>query len=1390
MESGASWQYSLDNGSTWSNGSGSNVKLKGAVDGAGNTDGLKSLVVRQIDKADNAGPASDAVSFTLDTTVPAKLGLSLASDTGTAADKITSDGTLNITGLESGATWQYSTDDGSTWSNGTGTSVKLTGDGAKKVVARQTDVAGNSSVKSDAVEFTLDSKAVAPTIVLNASAGTTADGASITTSGSFVLSGVAEKGAQVVVKRGDGTALGTLTASATDGAWSLNLASTLKISGLQKIDGSDSTANGTYSLLSASDQVALLNSFSGDFVLSGRGLLDLSKPVYTQGSGASAWYVWAAQDGGYLISHQSGTDEWYREAAGGVTLAGQPENVRTWNALDTSAALVQAELLQNGDASDNEVALAGVSMVSSHGARDSAWSYTAEQTDVAGNTSPKASLGVLVDTATPPLLDMDALTDGIQSSAQRQASTSELRSGTAFVANIVPPAKTTASAIDVVFSGSGLDLVNDRLLMDALVALDANLAPVSGKTVGGVADISYVYTTATRTMNITKTRGGTFTAAEVEALVENVKLQNFTPTAGSRVITFTLRDEAGLVSPSMQATLNVGSDSLLLDLDPSTPGLQSSSSQNLTDATRLAAGVAFDASVAAPTSSAVTAVKVTLAGVGLDVLNDRLILDTALALNTDLAMSSGKTVGGVAGLSYGYDSASRTLTLSKTGGASWSGSEVQSVLQAIKLGGSSTHDGVRTASFRLVSSTGESGNASTAGILFDTHAPTLDADATLVDLQTSSRKAFTAARAAAGEGLFAHDIAVWPTNDISSIGIRLDGSQLDLQKDKLVLDVPLALNASLARVSGKSIGGVSGLSYDYDGSTQVLTISKSSGVPMSGLDARAILKAIQYQNATPSAGDRSATITLTDVAGNSSNTGVTLSVDMTAPASITGTLVSNKQISYKMLSIPDIMGSANTHNLHTGESADITSLLPVGMTPSSFLSSLKGLYTEWGGVTINSNPNTTMSKYTTVFSFPAGFGMDTPFSLVHQGGGAVKGENFKFSSPDGTKLLLNAVDGFYILNTDVYAFKAGNMVQSYDIGNVRLLYQVTTDNPNSLPTINVSYDGTKASAGDVISLYEGDKLLGSRILGATDVGSTSATLDVTVASSLAAGNHVITPRFRDPAGNVVVGNDIRLTITGDAVAPVLSNLRVSGETPDTQPINGSATKYAMIAETPTSPVTLEGLDQNLTFSGTVGGAGSGDSYLISVSMGGKVILFNEVKAGDFSLTTPANILAPGMYHDLTITATNISNGINNGQTTILQNQTLGWYWVPQKLDSLTGGAGDDQIQLAVTTGGINTVVQTGQGKDTLMLGGFGTTDSTRLVATVSDFTLEQDKVMVFGQSVTKDKLDTFVKASAYSTSSTKLVVDLDGAGAGTTSYTLYLQNVAYNPSNTHTIFGV
>jgi hypothetical protein len=1386
LEASATWQYSIDNGVNWLDGSGTSVRIKGAIDGGGATDGDKSVWVRQVDQAGNPGQKSDVLSFRLDTTVPDKLTLALATKRGEAKDIITNDGTLNITGLETNATWQYSTDDGLTWSAGSGTSVKLTGDGSKKVVVRQTDLAGNHGDKSEAVEFTLDSTALAPSISLNNPAGSTVDGASITTGSSFTLSGVAEKGAQVVIKRGDGVTLGNPAASSTDGSWSLSVTPTLTVSGLKKGDGTDSSANGTYSLLSSTDQAALLNAFSGDFLAGGTAVLDLSKPVYSFGSGASTWYVWAALDGGYIISRKTGTDEWYREGGNEGQRSGQPENAGSWNALSLNAQLVQSEMLQNGGVSGSEVPLTGVSVANSNGASDTAWRYTAEQTDIAGNLSPQGGLAVLVDTTPPPLLDMDAVTPGMQAGSTRQAMASELRTGVAFAPGVVPPSKTTASAIDVVFSGAGLDLGNDRLLLDARVGLDANLVPVSGKTVGGVADVSYVYTAATRTLSISKTRGGTFAAADVEAIVEGIKLQNLSPSVGTRIITINLRDDAGLVGPAMQATLNVSSDGLMLDLDTATAGLQQNSSQSVTDLARLASGVAFDASIGVPTSTQITAIKVALGGAGFDPSTDRLQLDTALVLNRAQPAVDGKTIGGIGGLNYAYDNVSRTLTVRKSSNAVLTGAEVQAILQSVKLAGTGLQDGTRSAQFSLVSSTGENGGVSTASLLLDTQAPTLDADSGRLGLQTSASKSLSAARMIAGEGLFPTDISVWPASDINSIAIRMGGTQLDLARDKLVLDAALPLNANLASVTGKLIGGIAGLSYGYDASSRTLTISKSSGAALNGLEARAILKAVQIQNGSPTAGDRSATIVLTDKAGNSASTTLGLNVDLTVPSPISAELIAGKQLSYRVINVPDILGSTNRHNLTGGEDADLSSILPSGMSSSLFLSSLRAISSEWGGLSITNNANTTSSDYLSVYSFARGVGAGELFTMAHQGSSYVKGGTFKFSTPDAGRLTMSGVSGFYTGNTDVYALKSQEGSQSYDIGNLHLLYEVATTNVNSMPVVNIRYNGTQAVTGDMLALYEGDKLLGRRVLTDADVGRPNSMLAVSTTSSLGPGDHVITPKFIDLAGNVVNATNITVSIPA-GVAPTVTNLQVIGEAGSGQAINDSPSKYAMISET---PMVTGVVDQNLTFTGTVGRPGSGDNYLVTIFMGGKVLAFDQFAAGDFSLTSPANILAPGMYKDLTVTVTNISPGTSNGLTTQVKDQSVGWYWVPQNLDGIIGGGGDDLIALGVTSKGIDTLVQTGVGKDTLMLSAYGNSNISRLAATVTDFTLGQDKVAIYGQTLNKANLDSFVKASSYNNVSTKLVIDLDGAGPGTSTYNLYLQNVQYNPNSIATIFGV
>ncbi len=1194
----------------------------------------------------------------------------------------------------------------------------------------------------------------------------------------------------MVVRRSDGQLMGTVQASSINGNWSLEIKGGLQISGLQRADGSTSDANGMYRLLSASEQAALQKSFSTDLFAGDQTQLDLSRPVYGKAGGAQAWFVFASVDSGYVIAQQGNSNEWFREWGVAAPRSQQPEDVSNWGLESMPFLQVQRESQQNGAASSGEGMQSGVVVINADGTRTRNWSYWVEQTDLAGNLSARATFNVLVETATPPMLDLNALVARTQSVALRQSSTSELRSGIAFVTDVTPPFKSSATAIKVAFGGADLRLADDRLLLDALVALDQDLAPVRSKTVGGVSDVSYVYTTATRTLVLTKTLGGTFTGQEVEAIVENIKLQNVTPSPGRRSIDISLIDAGKLTSAVVQATLAVSSDNLLVDLDPGTAGLQLASMQAVTDATTLASGVAFDASVGAPSAATVRAVRISLGGAGLDPKADKLLLDAPLDLSASLAGVDGRTVGGVVGVSYAYDAGTRTLEIRKTDGSSISGSRVQSLVQSVKLGGAALGDGVRTAGFALLSSTGETGGTSTATLMVDTRAPLLDLDMSQAGVQSSAARFINVARATAGESLFPKQIAVLSGNDIASIRLTMSGAALDVARDKLVLDLPLDLNSSAATIGNRLVGGVAGLSYGYDGVSRTLSISKTGGMTMTSDEVSNILKAIQFRNAAPQAGDRVASVTLTDQAGNSGTASIKLSVDATAPASLAAVLAAGNQLSYKMLSLPDVLGASNKHNLSNGESVDLSSLLPGSGNAADLLSSLKGIYAEWGGVGITGNANTTYPHDMSTIGFSSAPALNSNFSLIHQGANFVKGANYFFSVRDPKTLVFNALSGFAKANADVFAFTGGTNEMDYDIGNLRFLFQVPTANANAQPTVQVSFDGTRAAAGDVIRLMEGDQVLASRTVGDADLGRANVTLSLSPASSLGAGQHTLSSRYIDLAGNTVSGNDLVINVPGGATAPALGNLKVSGQGQAPQALNDSATRYAVVSEAGGDSTGLAGVPQNLSFTGTVGTAGSGHTYLVTASMGGKLLAFNQFAAGDFRLDTPANVLAPGLYKDLSIVATDLTEGPSNGQSTTIGGQTVGWYWVPQNLPGLVAGAGDEVIPLGATSNGLNTLVQTGLGKDTLVVGAFGVNDASRLLASVSDFTLGMDKVSVAGQTVTAANLDRFVTASAAPGGGTRLSIDLDGAGPGALSYTLVLQNLPYAQNNTHTIFGI
>ncbi|NQD96968.1 hypothetical protein HP532_30360, partial [Pseudomonas sp. CrR25] len=167
IESGALVEYSIDGGSTWSS---SFTPLEGS----------NTVAVRQTDAAGNVS-GSSSLSFVLDTQVAAP-GLALSHDSGTAGDLLSNDGSLSISGIESGALVEYSIDGGNTWSS---SFTPL--EGSNTVAVRQTDAAGNVS-GSSSLSFVLDTQVAAPGLALSHDSGTAGD--LLSNDGSLSISGI------------------------------------------------------------------------------------------------------------------------------------------------------------------------------------------------------------------------------------------------------------------------------------------------------------------------------------------------------------------------------------------------------------------------------------------------------------------------------------------------------------------------------------------------------------------------------------------------------------------------------------------------------------------------------------------------------------------------------------------------------------------------------------------------------------------------------------------------------------------------------------------------------------------------------------------------------------------------------------------------------------------------------------------------------------------------------------------------------------------------------------------------------------------------------------------------------------------------------------------------
>ena len=185
-------------------------------------------------------------------------------------------------------------------------------------------------------------------------------------------------------------------------------------------------------------------------------------------------------------------------------------------------------------------------------------------------------------------------------------------------------------------------------------------------------------------------------------------------------------DAQGNIGPASALAFTLKTQTDILDLDDAA-GVQQDHS-TMANGTRLSSGVPL-VQVAGSLTAAdlVQELRLQLGGDGLDVDHDVLRFDREIALNADAA-GTNVSIGGVDGMSYRYDSASRSLTLWRTDGDALTGAMAARSAGAIRLQNDEgrPRNGDRIVDLSYLDQAGNRSLSSHVTIDVDTRPPRLD----------------------------------------------------------------------------------------------------------------------------------------------------------------------------------------------------------------------------------------------------------------------------------------------------------------------------------------------------------------------------------------------------------------------------------------------------------------------------------------------------------------------------------------------------------------------------------------------------------------------------------------------------------------------------------------
>ncbi|OWQ93548.1 hypothetical protein CDN99_03545 [Roseateles aquatilis] len=824
LEAQAEWFYSIDAGASWIQGDGDTI--------AGNVfgDGPVNLLVHQVDVAGNRS-ADAALNFTLDsqTFTPT---LTLAEDTGDDSDDgLTRNGNVLVGGLEPGARWQFSIDDGD-WIDGVGTEIPheaFPNDGPHRVEARQIDAAGNRSDVT-ALMFELDTVVITPRLSL----------------------------------------LNDTGVSATDG---ITRDSTIQVDGLEpgahwrcSVDGGVTWTEGTEAIIQGLPFTVGPAHIQLVQIDAAGNVSDPAELSFTRVSDLAAPSLSLRADTGH-----DGTDAITRD---GTLIVGGLVDGATWQyRLAPDAAWLDGS---------------GTMLPSEAFATDGRQTVQVRQIDIAGHVSEITAFDFTLD-RTPPTIDLTD-TVGIQSSRQVVLDAAECRAGVPLTALTGELADDDLHELRLVLGGDAFDATNDRLVLDREIALDSD-AVGDGVRLGSVDDLRYRYDSATRSLSIGKTDGTPLTGAEATGLTNEILWRNGASglREGARTITLSGTDIAGNVSASATITVTVDTRVPSLDLNGSQPGTDA----NWATAS-LTAGVAPFAADLTLThgnpDATLRRVEVTLSGSGASRI-DQL---ASVATDGSMAAWAGNAaVMTVAGVDWAMTRLSNTYTFTRADGAQSSPSEARALLDSLRLSNEAAAplQGSRTYTVTVFDHLGRSDRAR-GTIVYDTEGPTIDLNGALpgtdrgVTVTPGLAWDFGLARPAAGVVLDTDAITRMTLRFASNVVGAFDGN--DATRAEWVgffNDTDAADHSRMLRLG--TTGELTVLTFlprktlTLSLAADGVSLSIATDSPLTPDEASQVLRALSFQSADATVpGIRTVEFSAVDRAGNTTTLPATARLDV------------------------------------------------------------------------------------------------------------------------------------------------------------------------------------------------------------------------------------------------------------------------------------------------------------------------------------------------------------------------------------------------------------------------------------------------------------------------------------------------------------------------------